>query len=291
MRMAGMSGFRHRFFAGAAAATVLAAAAPAASADTGVMEYSEDGVVWATTPPVSLFEDDIVLVPGASTTETLHLRSAAETPGVLQLSFLNAAASTDAAAEAFGVIIVERSGEGDQVAPERYSIAELSAADMTTSRIRIDPGETVEISVTVDIDAEVTDSVAQHTAVDLDLAVRIADAAGVVDGEGPSEQDPGPGGDDVDATPPEAIISVLPSDDAGDAGPGAPGTDTGAGTALAASTGQDGTALVTPEAWRPWPGDLAKTGIQRGLFLLTGTVLAMGVLFVVLGRSRRRRES
>ena len=32
------------------------------------------------------------------------------------------------------------------------------------------------------------------------------------------------------------------------------------------------------------------TGIQRGLFLLTGTVLAMGVLFAVLGRIRRRRE-
>ncbi|MGO1399572.1 MAG: hypothetical protein ACTHVO_14350 [Brevibacterium yomogidense] len=256
-----MTGLRHRFFAGAAVATVLIAPAPAASADTGPMEYSEDGVLWATTPPASLFEDDIVLVPGASATETVHLRSLAETPGILQLSVLNVAASTDAAAEAFGVIIVESSGDGAHIAPERYSIAELSAADVTTSGIRIDPGETVEISVTVDIDAEVTDSVAQHTAVDLDLALRVIDAAG--GGEESSEHA---------------------------ARPAAPETDTGARTAPAASTGQGGTAFAAPEAGHPRSGDLAMTGIQRGLFLLTGTVLAMGVLFAVLGRIRRRRE-
>jgi hypothetical protein len=244
---------------------------PAAQARSELLEYSKNGVAWSSTRPDALFDAGIVLVPGDSATETMYLRNLATETGVLELTFVNADAPDDAAGDAFGVTFETISGGNQSEVGERHLIADLAEGAVVAPKVLVDPGEVLSLTVTVDLDPEVTGRVAQSSQIRLDLGIRFADAKTVLDGDQPS-------------TPPQVIPVVPPTD----ADPFVPDPS------AAPPPAQPGLAHTQPPAAGPTSADsmpsgpLAVTGFTAGaLGALAAALIGGGI---VLLRSRRREE-
>src|SRR5699024_8824842 len=225
----------------------------------GALEFSQDGVLWSAAPPNALFEEQIVLVPGDSASTTLHLRNIAGSTGVLRLGLDSAEVAGEDAAEAFGITVVLTSRNAETDVPERRAVGGLEPGLAPAGEARIAPREAVAITVIVDLDAAVTGQVAQSSVLHLGLTLPRAEATDA------------PGG------APTVTVPLLP-------GGGEPGADGAASAPPAAPSSS------THPADHEVSGFLARTGIGRGLLLLTGTVLFLGGLLAAAGHRLRRHR-
>lgn len=249
----------------AALALVMGAAAPV-HARPGALEFSQDGVLWSAAPPNALFEEQIVLVPGDSASTTLHLRNIAGSTGVLRLGLDSAEVAGEDAAEAFGITVVLTSRNAETDVPERRAVGGLEPGLAPAGEARIAPREAVAITVIVDLDAAVTGQVAQSSVLHLGLTLHLAEATDA------------PGGEpDAAGGAPTVTVPLLP-------GGGEPGADGAASAPPAAPSSS------THPADHEVSGFLARTGIGRGLLLLTGTVLFLGGLLAAAGHRLRRHR-
>lgn len=112
-------------------------------ADERPLEFSLDGVHWTSAPSAALFGEDVVLVPGGSATATLHLRSIASSPGMLDVSLTNVQISTADAGRAFGLAVLTEAGagvEGVGVGLPWTRFADLTDSTPLGPPVRLDPG-------------------------------------------------------------------------------------------------------------------------------------------------------
>lgn len=261
----------------ALAALLFAGPAPAAHADTGRLEFSRDGITWAAAPPEALFRDGLVLVPGTSADATVHIRSTAETAGVLRTSVTNIRTSDEDAEEYFGISSVTdtRTGaDGAATGLERTRVADLAELTPLGAPQRLEPGQSVTFTLTINLDLQTGAAGAQNSAIGLDLAVSFTDSAA--------------GGGAGGAVEPALILPVLPPAEGGERPVGQNPVPTagepreGALTepAPAGTEALDGTGR----------GTLAITGITRSAIVAAITFTVLGGLLLLASRATRRRS-
>lgn len=229
---------------------LILAAAPPGRAESSPLEFSQDGVHWTSRTPTALFRDDVVLAPGGSTTATLHLRSTAPSPGLLELSLTNVRFSAEEAGHAFGVEVRTDPGRGAGDAGAglpRTRLADLTEGTPVGPPLRLAPGQTARVLVTIDLAPTTESAGAQSTAVGLDLALGFRDAVAG-------------GADDESSAAPSSPAVTIPA-----------------------------TAAPGQEASAPSPGPLAVTGFTRTVVgvVAIGLIVA-GLLLLVLGRRGTR---
>lgn len=265
-----------RFVAALCVVPLLALHAPTAEAAGGHLEFSLDGRSWTATPPTSLFEQQMMLVPGASSTTILHLRSTAGTSGLLFLAIDEVRFSDVQSAHHFELTAETAAGIG----LDQRRFAELDR-NCVGSPQRIAPGQQTAVTLTISLDARTSGTDAQMGWVDFALAVGFVDAAAQSSGEN-GEDSCGPVSDfQVPALPP---VDPAADDDA--AIPAAHGP----------SAAED---PATKDAAARTPGRAAPRE-QHGLLAITGTDLWTVGLFgvgmlaagsLLLGARRRAGRS
>lgn len=273
----------------AVVAAVLLGPAPSAHALDGRLEFSQDGTTWVSTSPEALFDGDVVLVPGSSATATLHVRSTAETPGVLATALTNVRTSDEAAEEYFGVQASTDAGtgaDGTGVGLERTRVADLGEHTLVGPVLTLEPGQSAQFTLTIDLDLRPDGTGAQNSAIGLDLAISFTDVAGAGDGGGGHDDGldgaldggkagmPGgesPGGEHGEVLNPPQIIPAFPAG----AEPPLPGASSAPPTA------------VDPGA--PARGFLAITGIARSAIITGIAVTLLGGLLLVASRRGSER--
>lgn len=254
----------HRFVRCAFAALLLLVLGLAAhAAPTSWIEFSVDGRSWSRTSPSAVFAEDIVLVPGDSASGALHLRSAAESTGFLTVSIVNVAASPSDAAEAFDLAIVSDTGEGFG----RTGLHEITGADGPVAAYSLEPGESVALTVTVGLDTAITGSIAQNSAIGLDLKVTFIDAQALPGGNGAPQS----------SAPSQAIPLLPPSHSQGP--PEQAPQEIAEDRRIDPAT-NEGTFVHGP---------LAVTGITGGAALLIAAMLLTGGVLALAMRRRRDR--
>jgi hypothetical protein len=189
-----------RALALALATMLVAALAPAAQALETPLEFSRDGSTWAAAPPDAVFETGPVLVPGGSATAVLHVRSTAQSDGVLSASLATIGAPDDEAARRLGVTgsVTARSAghgavtgvpddghDGAEAHLPRTSLAELETPAPLDRELRLAPGQSATILLSIDLAAETSGTRAQDTSVDVALGLTFRDArSGGAEGDG-----------------------------------------------------------------------------------------------------------
>lgn len=271
--------------------SLLAAPVMPAHALGSPLRFSTDGVTWTSVPPEALFTDDVVLVPGGSTTATLHLRSAAPTRGALDIATTNVRASDPEAAEAFGIEVAaeaetDTGGTGDGLPRTRF--ADLTENTPVSPTVTLEPGQSASFTLTIDLGEETSGTAAQNSAIGLDLAIGFRDAA-AGGGEGPH------GTPDSGTAPPQVIHVLPPGENLPPGRGGNPVQPPAAEPAESAGTqgpSADPAATVRnqgqpaddpPASGR---GLLAITGIARGAIVTALAVTALGGLLLLISRHR-----
>jgi hypothetical protein len=254
---------------------LLFAAVPSARADESPLEYSTDGITWTSTPQAALFDTDLVMVPGGSTSVTLHLRSNAPSTGVLDLALTNVRVSGQEAAEAFGVSATTDGGTGVDAAGvvlPRTAFGELGERTRVGPPLELEPGQSARLTLTIDLAADPGGTGAQNSSIGLDLSIVLQDAS-AVGGAGPGTGQEGPG---------ELVIPAFPSADGDRDGQSSPtGTAPTAGqTATAGTDGSDADGR----------GLLAVTGIARSMIIVALVMTLCGGLLLLIGRRRREAQ-
>ena len=255
---------------------LLAPMSSARADEEAPLEFSTDGVTWTSTLEGALFDSDLVLVPGGSASTTLHLRSNAPGPGVLDVAITNVEVSSEQAARAFELSTVldpESAVTRTHVGLPLTPLAEFGERTRVGPPLEIAPGESAMFTLTIHLAADLGGTEAQNSTVGLDLSILFEDAnAAGGDAQG-GEQ----------SWPEEQVIPAFPEgeQDAPSERPEHPVAQVPAG--------QD------PTAEGPGPVTtvrdlLAVTGISRGLIYTASGLILLGALFVLLGR-RRRDES
>lgn len=237
---------------------------PAARALEGRLQFSTDGTTWTAALPRSLFDGDVVLVPGGAVSTTLHIRSTAETPGVLSTALTNVRVSDENAGKYFGVSATSDAGtgiDGTGAGLARSAVTELGTHTPIGSPLTLAPGQSAQFTLTIDLELRLDGTGAQNSDIGLDLAITFTDAAGRGEGEA------APGGTDEGGTDPQ-VIPALP--------------------ALGDESGAEVLPIAADPAASSSPADrgfLAITGIARSLILATVVITLLGAL--LLGASRR----
>ena len=243
------------------------------------LEFSTDGTSWSSLPPDSLFDTGVVLVPGDSATATLHLRSIAPTPGALGVALTDVRSAGPDAARHFGVsamVDAESGGEASEIGMPRISFAELAAHSWAGPQIILEPGQSVEIVLTVDFAHRSGSTGGRNSSVNLSLAVSFADARGPHGGGS---------GDDAESAPVHVAIPLSPSGD-GEGSSSAPVAETGTGMPRLLPA-EEPTAADHYGRVLGVPGLLARTGIDlRGMLLVTLAIIVAGSLLYTACRER-----
>lgn len=263
-------------------ALLLLGPAPAAQALEERLEFSRDGVTWASVPPEALFERSVVLVPGGSATAALHVRSTAETPGVLAASVTNVRTTGPEAEEYFGLQARTDTGTGNEgagVGLDRTRVADLAEHTLLGAPFTLESGQSAAFTLTIDLDLRPGGTGAQNSAIGLDLAISFTDAAATGGG-------PGAGAEDE----PPMSLPVLPP---GENGP----QEGGASSAPARAGAPDGSVIAPTERERAgaegadgaYPGFLAVTGIARSTIVAAVALPLVGAVLMLASRIRRER--
>jgi hypothetical protein len=251
-----------------AAALLLITMAPVAGAQDHRLEFSLDGTTWGTTLPRSILDGTTVLVPGESVTGTLHVRSTSATVGVLETSLTNIYASDSAAAQHFGVTVEsEIAEEGIHSGLPRTRIADLTENVAVGTPLRLEPGASARISLTIDLAQDTGGSGAQKSTIGLDLALSVTDARAFSDR---------PDADASAGSPPQ-VIPALPAPEQGpSASPDVPFAPQPAGPQAPGASGDASN------------GSLAVTGTEVLGLALAGFIAAvLGTMLIIIGRRRR----
>lgn len=165
------------------------------------LQFSDDGRTWSSTSPSAILGTGEVLVPGSAATGDLHIRSAAPTTGTLELALRGGTVSDPSAARAFGLAITaeHHGGEPTQLLP-RTPLADLYGTTRLGPAITLEPGESVRLSLVLDLDAAVSGRDQQGSTVGLSLTISFRDATGAL---APVEEIPAlPADDGNTSTPP-----------------------------------------------------------------------------------------
>lgn len=235
----------------------LAAIAPG-YADDRPLEFSDDGVHWTSAPPAALFGDDVVLVPGGSATATLHLRSIATSPGILDVSLTNVQVSTVEAGQAFGLAALTDAGtgrDGAGVGLPRTRFADLTDTMPIGPPVTLDPGQSAQFALTIDLESLPDGADAQSTAISLDVAITFRDATAT---------------DDAGSTSPPMVLPVLGPDPEQASAPEHLATNEAPGIESA--------------------GFLAVTGFARTVVLVAATGMIVGGFLLLLAARRKERR-
>ncbi|WP_313407750.1 LPXTG cell wall anchor domain-containing protein [Aeromicrobium sp.] len=232
---------------------VLVGVTPASAADQ--IGLSLDGTHWADTLEDSLFDPDVVWVPGDSHTVSFYVRNQADTNAVLSAAVL----SGDGDHLLAGKHVSLRARAGGQWFPlvNGHPSPELTAASIT-------PGEQVRVDVEAAFDPA-SSNASQSAALDVMLRVRLADAAASID--------PEPGGSTPTDPPTDRPTEPTPSDDPSDSD-GIHDSD----------DGRDRT--------EGGADHLPSTGSETPVILIWMAVLAItaGAAFLAAGRREREHE-
>lgn len=263
-------------------AALLLGPVPSAHASHGRLEFSTDGTTWTSAPPVALFERGVVLVPGRSASSTLHMRSTAETPGVLAAALTNVRVSDESVEKYFGVQASTGAGPGVDngagVGLPRTAVADLKEYTPVGSLLTLDPGQSTQFTLTIDLDLRPGGTGAQNSAIGLDLAISFTDATAVGGGDdGRPEGQDGIGGENGEGLNPPQVIPALPAP--ADQSPGT-------ASAEAPSAAEPGT-NAGPASDR---GLLAITGIARSAIITALVSTLLGALLLAVSRSRREQS-
>lgn len=269
-----------RIIAIALAMVLTLLAMPAATAKGHHLEVSLDGVSWSSSLPDALFEDDIVLVPGQSVTTELHLRSTAPTAGALELALKNISASDEWAAQSFRFQVELADGRGGEalggVLP-RTRFADLEDDARLGSPVHLVPGETVALTLTIDLDDHASGNHSQNSAIGLDLVVTFVDALASEDGEPGEDADVDQGHDAA----PERVIPAFDSETSASHADPHSSTDHAGDRATSDE----------PSAQSRDRGLLAVTGSPAmGMFIGGLAILLLGAVLLLISRRRPREE-
>ena len=172
------------------------------------LEYSTDGIVWSALPPPALFDAPPVLVPGDALSTTVWLRNATVDPG--RFSVVIRRISYDDAA--FGAAVGVTGDDGAGGGMSRRALSSLGACALVIPARQLFPGESVPVTVTVDLSPGVTGASGQDGSFSFELAVGLRSD----DVSGPAYGCPGePRG--IPVGPRDPVDE--PDDDADDGGP------------------------------------------------------------------------
>lgn len=232
-------------------AALLLVPIPSANAVDDQLQVSLDGTTWASALPETLFEDDIVLVPGGSASAHLHLRSAAPSAGLLDLGLTNVLVSGADAEKFFGLTIDvsgDVGGDNANAGLSRTRFADLHEGSHLGAPLRLVPGQSITLTVTIDLDDRAGGNRSQDAAIALDLAVFFVDslAAG---GDNPGDDTPSevsPGEGSLSTSAPDAGPSAGVSSGSGNASGESAGEASGPGSPVTGSAGT-GNGSATPQ--------------------------------------------
>lgn len=253
---------------------------PSAHALDGRLEFSTDGATWTSAPPTSLFDSGVVLVPGGSVSSTLHMRSTAQTPGVLVAALTNVRVSDESAEKYFGVRATTDAGtgvDGVGVGLDRTAVTDLEDFTPIGSPLTLAPGQSARFTLTIDLDFRPGGTGAQNSAIALDLALSFTDAAAVPSGGGSL-----PGGQDGEDLNPPQLIPALPAPAGQHPSAGTDGTRAAASGAAVDPAASSGTTADR--------GTLAVTGIARSAIIAAAALTLLGALLLALSRRARDRS-
>lgn len=268
----------------AVVSAVMLGPAPSAHALDTPLEFSSDGTTWTSAPPASLFDNGVVLVPGGSVSSTLHMRSTAQTPGVLVAALTNVRVSDESAEKHFGVRATSDAGtgaDGAGVGLGRTAVTDLEEFTPIGPRLTLAPGQSAQFTLTVDLDLRPGGTGAQNSAIALDLALSFTEAAAVPGGDGL------PGGQDGEGLNPPQLIPALPAPGGQHPSAGTDGAGTDGAGGAASGAAADPAESSETSADR---GALAVTGIARGAIIVAGVLTALGALLVAISRRTRDRS-
>lgn len=258
-------------------AALLLGSAPSAHALDSRLQFSTDGTTWTSAPPESLFDSGVVLVPGGSVSSTLHMRSSAETPGVLAVALTNVRVSEESAEKYFGVRVSSDAGtgvDGAGLGLTRTAVADLEEYTLIGSRLTLEPGQSAQLTLTIDLDLRPDGTGAQNSAIGVDLAISFTDANAVDGGDGLPGGEDGAAGEHGEGMDPPQVIPALPAP--AEQSPG----DDSAGSPSAVEPD----ANAGPTADR---GVLAITGIALSAIITAVVITVLGALLLTISRSRR----
>ena len=269
----------------AVVSAVMLGPAPSAHALDTPLEFSTDGTTWTSVPPASLFDNGVVLVPGGSVSSTLHMRSTAQTPGVLVAALTNVRVSDESAEKYFGVRATSDAGtgvDGAGVGLGRTAVTDLEEFTPIGPRLTLAPGQSAQFTLTVDLDLRPGGTGAQNSAIALDLALSFTEAAAV-----PGGGDGLPGGQDGEGLNPPQLIPALPAPGGQHPSAGTDGAGTDGAGGAASGAAADPAASSETSADR---GALAVTGIARSAIIVAAVLTALGALLVAISRRTRDRS-
>ncbi|MHC5795621.1 hypothetical protein ACVXZ4_05625 [Lacisediminihabitans sp. FW035] len=150
----------------------LGAAAPA-SAATGDVLLSRDGITFASDLGGGLFDGAGALIPGETVSRSLWIRNPSSSPAAFRVSIRNLASTSADLANGIDLSWID-SLPG--TARSSFSLSGLKACQVMSSAAAIAPGGTVKLSLTLTM-ADLVSTVAQSERASIDIMVAMRDAA------------------------------------------------------------------------------------------------------------------
>ena len=159
--------------AAAALTLLVGGAVTPASAATGSVLLSRDGISFTPTPSGGLFDGAGLLVPGQSVSRSLWIHNPSETAAALRVSIRNLVSTSSVFADGVSLTRLD-SFAGSS--PVTQSLSALGACEVVSSAPSVAARSTVKLSLTFTM-ADLTATVAQTDRASLDLMVAMRDAA------------------------------------------------------------------------------------------------------------------